>query len=137
MIALAQNVETIYGGRIIVGIAAALSGIADNSYLNEIAPMEYRGRVISTYEILTCVGVVLAFLVDLCFSGMDGGWRYMFGLPALFALAQAFAMLWVPETPMWLAQHGQSGLSSSILLQLPDTFTYPVFYTIFGRMYFI
>ena len=106
-IAAAPNVNVVYVGRIIVGIASSISGIADVAYLNEVAPAMFRGRLSSTYEFLTCIGVLLAFIVDLLLAQYANGWRVMFGIPALFAILQSCGMILLPESPKWLAQKGR------------------------------
>lgn len=117
-IAFASSIDTVYVGRVIVGIAAALSGIADCAYLNEVAPTEYRGRLSSLYELLTCVGVLLSFIIDLCLAEDSNGWRIMFGLPSIFALIQSLALFTMPETPKWLAQQKRYGECEEVLLHI-------------------
>jgi MFS family permease len=52
-----------------LGIASALSGIADVPYLNEISPAKYRGFLSSQYEMAISVGVLLSFAGALALSG--------------------------------------------------------------------
>lgn len=105
-IAFSQNVLTIYIGRIVVGMASALSGIADCSYLSEVSPVCYRGRMSSSFEILTCTGILFSFIIARSLLTVPSAWRIMFGLPALFAFLQSVGMCWLPESPKWLAQKG-------------------------------
>merc|ERR1712232_641821 len=44
---LAQNIGTVLLGRIVLGTAVSVSGIADVSYLTEIAPSSHRGALVS------------------------------------------------------------------------------------------
>jgi hypothetical protein len=37
-------------------------------------------------------------------DGVDGGWRILFGVPAVLAVLQSAGMLLLPESPQWLAQ---------------------------------
>lgn len=43
ILALANSVTSLYVGRFILGVASAFSAVADVPYLNEIAPVAFRG----------------------------------------------------------------------------------------------
>lgn len=107
LISLAQNITDVYVGRIIIGIGSALSAVADIPYLTEVSPPCYRGRMSSAYEMLVVIGILISFLMDLIFRPIPGGWRYMFGIPAIFAFMQMCGMLLLPESPKWLLQNGK------------------------------
>ena len=119
-VSLSQSVSTLYIGRLIIGFASALSGIADVAYLTEVSPPEFRGRLSSAYEWLTCVGVLAAFIVDWGLQKDPEGWRVMFAVPGAFALLQSFAMMWLPESPKWLALNGDASTEeyNSVLLEI-------------------
>ena len=111
----ARGLDGLYVGRFIIGMASAVSSIADIPYLNEISPPSVRGQVTSAYELLTSLGVLLSFLVGwLCVGGAGSssnsisdngsGWRAAFLLPVALALAQSLGMLSLPESPQWLLE---------------------------------
>jgi MFS family permease len=75
IIAGANSISAVYVGRVIVGIGSALSAVADIPYLTEIAPLHYRGRISSAYEMLVVIGILASFLVDLMFADVRNGWR--------------------------------------------------------------
>jgi MFS family permease len=104
---LATNLTTLCIGRFVVGIASAVSGIADVPYLNEISPPQYRGILSSQYEIAVSVGVLVSFAVALALSGLDYGWRVAFLLPSAAALLQSLGMFLLPESPRWLVEKGK------------------------------
>jgi MFS family permease len=103
---LADDLGTLCVGRFLVGVASAISGLADVPYLVEISPAQYRGFLSGQYEILVAVGVLLSFCLDLAFSTFHNGWRVAFIFPAIFALAQSLAMILLPESPKWLLSKG-------------------------------
>lgn len=103
---LANDLPTLCIGRFLVGVASALSGLADVPYLVEISPAQYRGILSGQYEILVAAGVLLSFCLDLAFSTFPNGWRVAFIFPSILALAQSFAMMLLPESPKWLLSKG-------------------------------
>ena len=117
----AQNVSTILVGRVVVGFAIALSGIADVTYLHEIAPVQFRGAIVSVNEACIALGFLLAFGIGsvpaLSYSSSVNdaveqshvveGWRIMFGISGIVALLQFIGMLYLPESPKWLKDRGR------------------------------
>lgn len=63
---------TIYAGRFIVGVAVAVSAVADVSYLAEVAPPGLRGAMVSTNELAISVGMLGAFLAGHLLRNVDG-----------------------------------------------------------------
>lgn len=104
---LAPNLGTLCAGRFFVGIASAISGLADVPYLTEIAPSEYRGLLSGQYEILVGAGILLSFCLDLAFSSFPNGWRWAFVLPGIFAFIQSILLFLLPESPKWLIAKGR------------------------------
>jgi MFS family permease len=98
---LASNLEILCFGRFLVGVASAISGLADVPYLTEIAPTEYRGILSGQYEILVALGILASFCLDLGFSTFHNGWRLAFLLPAVFAGLQSIFLFSLPESPKW------------------------------------
>ncbi|KAL7579460.1 hypothetical protein ACA910_014120 [Epithemia clementina (nom. ined.)] len=94
-------------GRIVVGFAVALSGIADVCYLNEIAPTQWRGSVVSVNEACISLGFLLAFAAGSWFASADNSWRLLFGLSGGVAVVQFMGMWDMPESPKWLREHGR------------------------------
>lgn len=96
-------------GRVVVGFAVAVSGISDVAYLHEIAPVQWRGAIVSVNEACISLGFLLAFGVAnlLTYEGSTSGWRYMFGLSGLLAAIQLWGMQSLPESPTWLEERGR------------------------------
>lgn len=118
MTGLATDLATLCVGRFTIGIASALSGIADVPYLTEIAPVEYRGFLASQYEMLVSLGIIISFIVDLIFSGLSYGWRIAFLIPVGAALAQSVGLFWLPESPKWLIENRKLPEAKNALAQM-------------------
>jgi len=120
MLYTAPSLEMVVAGRIVVGFAIAVSGIADVSYLHEIAPTEWRGSIVSVNEASIALGFLLAFAVGgiLSAEGNENGWRLMFGFSGLIALVQLVGMWSMPESPTWLKEQGRYEESEAALRRI-------------------
>lgn len=106
----APTLNWVLFGRIVVGFAVAVSGIADVSYLHEIAPVQWRGAIVSVNEACIALGFLLAFVMGclLSYEGNDNsGWRIMFGASGIVAVIQFLGMWNLPESPVWLKECGR------------------------------
>jgi MFS family permease len=102
-------------GRFLVGIAIAISGIADVAYLQEIAPQAWRGAIVSVNEACISLGFLYAYLAGYVYSdGEVEDWRKIFGLAGLLALVQGIGMWSMPESPVWLAGQGRIEQSEKV-----------------------
>jgi MFS family permease len=107
VIVAAPSYQMVVFGRVVLGVAVALSGIADVSYLHEIAPEQWRGSTVSVNEACIALGFLLAFLAGNIFAEHAAGWRIMFGLSGAIAILQMMGMWFVPESPIWLKEQGR------------------------------
>jgi MFS transporter, SP family, galactose:H+ symporter len=65
--------------RIILGLAIGLASTNVPVYLSEVAPPHARGWIVSLFQLAVTVGIVVAYLTDYAFAGVEG-WRWMLGL---------------------------------------------------------
>ncbi len=109
--------------RIAGGIAIGLSSNVSPLYIAEVSPSSLRGRLVSLNQFAIVVGILLAQLVnwlvakpipehasmDMLFSSwnVQYGWRWMFCALVIPSAIFAFASLWLPESPRWLAARGR------------------------------
>ena len=117
--AFAPNYPTLVVARGIGGFAFASLVIAP-MYIAEIAPHERRGFLVSFNQFNIMIGFSAAyfanyFVLRLSQSGagwtemlgMDRyAWRWMLGLEILPAMIWLAGLLFIPETPRWLALNG-------------------------------
>ena len=62
--ASAVSVTTLVLGRLIVGMGIGFSAVVVPAYLGEVAPQHVRGSVVTLYELMLCVGMVVSSLAD-------------------------------------------------------------------------
>ncbi|MFH1878175.1 MAG: sugar porter family MFS transporter [Candidatus Omnitrophota bacterium] len=104
--ALSHSIGTLIAGRFIIGIAIGIASFCVPLYISEIAPAKVRGALVSLNQLAITIGIVVSYLVDESFSGVDHGWRYMFLTGAVPAVILASGMMFLPKTPRWLMFHG-------------------------------
>ncbi len=112
--AAAPGLAVLVIARVLLGVAVGLASANAPVYISEVAPPEERGRLVSYFQLSVTVGILVAYLVGLAFSGIDG-WRWMLGFGALPALALGIGMLQMPQSPRWLVMVGQDYAARKVL----------------------
>ncbi|KAG2489392.1 hypothetical protein HYH03_012034 [Edaphochlamys debaryana] len=110
IMALATGPWMLVLGRLIVGLGIGVSAVVSPAYIAELAPAGSRGALVQLYEVMLCVGMLAAPLVDWALSGGDErshAWRLMVGIPAVPGLLLAAAPLFLPESPRWLVMRNR------------------------------
>ncbi len=108
--------------RVIGGIGVGLASAISPMYISEIAPAHLRGRLISFNQFAIIFGMLVVYFVNWRIAKgqsldwiNETGWRYMFMSEAIPAGLFGLFLLLVPETPRYLAMHGQDEKALSIL----------------------
>ena len=107
-------------GRIIVGLGIGLASGTVPVYISEVSPADARGWQVSLFQLAITVGILLAYLVDYAFASIQG-WRWMFGLAVVPAAIFGMGMLFLPESPRWLARRGHQEKARAILSRIRGT----------------
>ncbi len=96
--------------RIIGGIGVGLASAVCPMYIGEIAPAEIRGRLVSFNQFAIIFGMLVVYFVNWGIANGQSiewinniGWRYMFASEAIPAGLFGLLVLFVPETPRYLA----------------------------------
>ncbi len=122
--AAAPGVEVLVIARVVIGVAIGLASAAAPVYISEVAPPESRGRLVSFFQLAVTIGILVAYLVGLAFDHVEG-WRWMLGLGCVPALALAFGMVRMPQSPRWLVMSGDDFAARATLAKIrvddPDT----------------
>jgi sugar porter (SP) family MFS transporter len=117
--------------RILGGVAIGLASNLSPMYISEAAPAQMRGKLVAINQLTVVIGILFAqylnwFLVrnlpagatdDFIRNSWFGqqGWRWMFGLTAVPSVLFFLGMLFVPESPRWLAKNGKGAVAQGIL----------------------
>ncbi|PSC70824.1 inositol transporter 2 isoform B [Micractinium conductrix] len=107
IMAASAGVAGLVVGRVVVGVGIGIAATVVPAYLGEVAPAKVRGRVVESFELLLCAGMLAAALGDAAFQPLPGNWRWMVGAPVVPALVLSLALCLLPESPRWLVIRGK------------------------------
>ena len=117
--AMAPSPTVLIVSRVVLGLAIGLASTNVPVYLSEVAPPQARGWVVSLFQLAVTVGIVVAYLTDYAFAGVEG-WRWMLGLAVAPALVFGTGMFFLPETPRWLIRGGHHEVAHRVLVRIRD-----------------
>ena len=126
---VANNLTMLILGRMLSGFGVGAVLVAGPMYIAEISPPALRGRMVTFSQLFIVFGTALAFTSNYTIIRLEDfnldwlatlhlaewNWRWMLGLGVLPGLLYLFALLWVPESPRWLAMHGRFDAARRIL----------------------
>ena len=115
--AAAPSLVVLVIGRMIVGLGIGLSCSTVPIYISEVSPPQARGWQVSLFQLAITIGILAAYLVDYVFSG-SMAWRWMLGLAVIPGAILGLGMIRMPESPRWLAEHGQTDLAREVLSRI-------------------
>jgi len=111
--------------RLVGGVAIGLSSPVSPMYIAEMAPKKSRGALVTLNQLAITFGILVAYFCDWSIAGLGTedwgvmyGWRWMFASeipPAALFLA---ALMFVPESPRWLAKEGRWDQAELILARI-------------------
>jgi len=92
--------------RFIGGLGIGGSSVLGPMYIAEIAPTEWRGRLVGFFQVNIVVGILLAYVSNYLIGTMHLGaheWRWQLGISGLPAILFFIALFGIPRSPRWLA----------------------------------
>jgi SP family arabinose:H+ symporter-like MFS transporter len=118
--------------RIIGGVGIGVVSIVSPLYISEVAVAQYRGRLVSLYQLAVTVGFLGAYLINyqLLAYAESGNqlsmdwlnkifvtevWRGMLGMETLPAVLFFIIIFFIPESPRWLIVRGKEEKAVNIL----------------------
>jgi len=100
--------------RLFVGAAVGISSMLVPLYIAELAPEDIRGALVTLNQLAISSGVVIAYYVDYLLAG-SGNWRWMFMSAVVPSVVLLAGLMFLPETPRWLAARGDFSGAAKVL----------------------
>ncbi|MBM7690848.1 major inositol transporter-like SP family MFS transporter [Peribacillus deserti] len=115
----ASSVGVMVFWRIVLGLAVGATSVTVPAFLAELAPAESRGKLVTINELMIVTGQLLAYTFNAVLANSLGEmahvWRYMLVIATLPAVILWIGMIFVPESPRWLASKGKFGEALKVL----------------------
>ena len=100
-----------------MGIGAEISII--NTYMSEVTPAHMRGKMTQWAYFSGALGFALTpFIAAVVIPINANGWRYLFAIPAVMAIAIVFFRFSMPETPRWLVLKGRINDAENVVANM-------------------
>lgn len=115
-ITLADSVTWLILSRLELGLAIGAASQIVPVYIAEIAPPERRGSLVVAFQLAVVSGMLISYITG--FILRDYSWRLLFGLGVIPALILFFGMLFLPNSPRWMAMQGQVENARRVLNRL-------------------
>ncbi|KAL2004764.1 hypothetical protein VTN00DRAFT_3292 [Thermoascus crustaceus] len=116
------NIPQIIVGRVVTGVGVGALTSTIPTYQSETCSPKDRGKVLAIDCTVTLIGVVVAYWIDYGFAHVNGPaqWRFPVGLQLVFSVVTVALLLFLPETPRWLAKHGNQEESRAVIARLAE-----------------
>jgi len=118
--------------RIVGGVGIGVVSIVSPLYISEVSVAQYRGRLVSLYQLAVTIGFLGAYLMNyqlLMYAETHAGtadnwfnwifvnevWRGMLGMETLPALLFFVIVFFIPESPRWLIVRNREERAVNIL----------------------
>jgi sugar porter (SP) family MFS transporter len=117
--------------RIMGGVAIGLASNISPTYIAEIAPANWRGRLVSLNQLAIVCGIMAAQIVNWAIAekvpnhatmafiagSWNGhyGWRWMFTAVSVPAIVFVVCLILIPESPRWLASKARTEKAFQVL----------------------
>lgn len=121
MTALPNDITTFNAFRIVGGVGVGLCSVASPMYISEVAPPRMRGGLGIMYQLAIVVGSVAAPFVSLIILKVfpaEVCWRWMFASEILPVIVFVALLLFLPQSPRWLAGRGRFDEALAVLTRV-------------------
>ena len=91
--------------RFIGGLAIGGSSVIGPMYIAEIAPPDWRGRLVGFFQVNVVIGILLAYMSNAIIGTLHPGaveWRWQLGVSGIPALLFFITLYFIPRSPRWL-----------------------------------
>lgn len=132
--ASSEGIATLFLARFATGVSVGLATVCVPMYIAEFTPDSTRGFYGTLHQLMITIGILLSTVFGLAFGAAPADtnldfeislfqqvwWRFIFGFPAVIALA-GILLLWLvytTESPHYLVEKGQKKTAAALLREL-------------------
>ena len=135
--AVAETFGVLVWGRMIGGVGVGMASVLSPMFISEFSPPRLRGRLVALYQLSIVIGILAAYFSNWlllsqaqrnCLALVEESWwhwvmvadvwRAMFGVGIVPATLFFLLLLFVPESPRWLAKAGRDEQARKILTRI-------------------
>ncbi|MEO1483901.1 MAG: sugar porter family MFS transporter [Myxococcota bacterium] len=113
------------GWRVLGGVGVGMASVLAPTYIAEIAPAEFRGRLATLQQLAIVIGIFVSALSNYGLGLVSGGasaelagfatWRWMFWVEAVPAAVYGAFSFRLPESPRFLVAQGRADEAADVL----------------------
>lgn len=113
--AAAYSIAQMTVGRLVVGFGVGSAAMIVPLYIAEIAPAQYRGRMIGLDNMSITGGQLVSYGIGAALANVPHGWRAMVGIGAVPAIILAALLPFCPESPRQLVYHDKHDEAAKVI----------------------
>lgn len=95
--------------RFIGGLGIGASSVLGPVYIAELAPAQWRGRLVGMFQVNIVLGILFAYFSNYVIGSQHLGvaeWRWELGVSAIPAILFLIMLFFIPRSPRWLVARG-------------------------------
>ncbi|WP_053617356.1 sugar porter family MFS transporter [Nocardiopsis sp. NRRL B-16309] len=127
--ALPFSVWDLTAWRVVGGVAIGMASVIAPTYIAEVSPAAFRGRLAALQQLAIVLGIAMSQLVNYTVAQSAGGsaqndigplqaWQWMLGIEVLPALLYIGLSLTIPESPRFLVREGRVAQARRVLAEV-------------------
>ncbi|AQS87331.1 major facilitator superfamily sugar transporter [Neoasaia chiangmaiensis NBRC 101099] len=119
VVTFAHAIWMLIAARLVLGLAIGAASQIVPIYIAEISPPERRGTLVVAFQLAVVLGITVSFFTGYLLR--HSTWRLMFGLGMIPATILLIGMIFLPNSPRWMAMTGQIEGARDVLRRVRAT----------------
>ncbi len=117
-LAATDSIGMLCAYRFLVGVGVGMISVISPTYVSEISKPATRGAMVSAFQLLISAGILISYLTGWALTDMADGWRLMFALGLIPAVALLLVITVGADTPSYLLKRGRDPQAAHIVDRL-------------------
>ncbi|KAE8647956.1 hypothetical protein Csa_000629 [Cucumis sativus] len=120
---VANGIGLLIIGRLLLGVGVGFANQSVPVYLSEMAPAKIRGALNMGFQMAITIGILVASLVNVGTSKIEGGWgwRVSLALASVPAVMMTIGAIFLPDTPNSILERGFTEKAKTMLQKVRGT----------------